>query len=86
METMPFYLVLIHSFPETVILIYLGLGLIGLKADWKRVLVVALLTALASYIIRSSSIPAGINIIVQLLILILLLSSLAQIPVVTANS
>lgn len=84
METMPFYLVLIHSFPETVILIYLGLGLIGLKADWKRVLVVALLTALASYIIRSSSIPAGINIIVQLLILILLLSSLAQIPVYKA--
>lgn len=84
METMPFYLVIIQSFPETLILIYLGLALTGLKADWKRILVVALLTALASYIIRSFSIPAGINIIIQLLILIMLLSPLAQISVYKA--
>lgn len=70
---------LIQSFPETIILIYLGLGLTGLKADWKRILIVALLTAFASYIIRSSTVPAGINIIIQLLLLILLLKSLAQI-------
>lgn len=79
MEIMPFYLVLVQSFPETVILIYLGLGLTGLKADWQRILMVALITALVSYIIRSSAVPAGLNIIIQLPILVILLSILGRI-------
>jgi two-component system sensor histidine kinase AgrC len=78
METMPFYLVIIQSFPETLILIYLGLALTGLKADWKRIMLVAFLTALASYLIRTSALPAGMNIIVQLPILVLLLSILGR--------
>lgn len=78
METMPFYLVIIQSFPETLILIYLGLALTGLKADWKRIMLVAFLTALASYLIRTSALPAGMNIIIQLPILVLLLSILGR--------
>lgn len=80
MDVMPFYLVFIQSLPETAILVSLGLVLIGVKPQLIPVLLVGLLTALASSFIRALPLPPGINIILQLPIMIVLLSYLQKIP------
>lgn len=85
MGGLPFYLVLLQSFPETVILIYLGLGVTGLKLDWRRILLVSLLIALSSYIIHMTPLPAGINILIQLLLLVGLLSILGRLSFAHAS-
>ncbi|MDD3853928.1 MAG: Spo0B domain-containing protein [Syntrophomonadaceae bacterium] len=85
MERLPFYLVLVQSFPETVILVYLGLGVTGLKLDWRRILLVSLLITLASYLIRPSPLPAGISILIQLLLLVGLLSILGRLSFARAS-
>ncbi len=81
MGTMPFYLVLLHSVPETLILIYLGLQLTGIKAPLPRILWAALFTALASWVIRALPIAPGFNVFLQLPVLIGLLVYVCRIPV-----
>lgn len=82
MGAMPFYLVFLHSIPETVILICLGLQLIGIKPSLPRVLWVALLTSLASWFIRPLPLAPGLNVFLQLPVLIGLLVFLGRVPFV----
>jgi hypothetical protein len=82
MGIMPFYLVFLHSIPETMILIFLGLLFIGIKPSLNRVLLVAVLTSLASYFIRALPLPPGINVFLQLPILIGLLAYIGRLPLV----
>lgn len=72
MDRMPFYLVVFHSIPEIAILISLGLTLLGFKPKLKIVLVIASLESLASFLIRSLPLPPGINVFIQLPILVVL--------------
>ena len=85
MGNMPFYLVLVQSFPESVILLYLGLGLMGIKLDWRRVLLISLIIALISYAIHLSPLPPGISILIQLFLLVVLLSMLGRIAFTSAS-
>jgi len=85
MGTMPFYLVFLHAIPETVILIFLGRLLIGLKLPWQRVLLVAALTSLASFFIRVLPLPPGVNVFLQLPILIGLLAYFCSLPLTHAT-
>ena len=85
MESMPFYLVLVQSFPDSLILLYLGLGLMGIKLDWSRVLLISLIIALISYAIHLSPLPPGISILIQLFLLVVLLSMLGRIAFTSAS-
>lgn len=85
MGTMPFYLVFLHAIPETVILIFLGALLIGIRPPWQRVLLVAALTSLASYFIRVLPLPPGVNVFLQLPILIGLLAHFCSLPLTYAT-
>lgn len=84
MDIMPIYLILLQSVPETAILVSLGLVLIGLKPAPGRILLVALLTSLASYFIRTLPLPPGINVFLQLPILITLLAYICRLLVTYA--
>jgi len=84
MDIMPIYLILLHSVPETAILVSLGLVLIGLKPAPGRILLVAFLTSLASYFIRNLPLPPGINVFFQLPILIILLAYICRLSVTYA--
>ncbi|NLN87000.1 MAG: hypothetical protein GX133_05270 [Syntrophomonadaceae bacterium] len=86
MITMPLYLVFLHAIPETVILICLGALLIGLKLPWQRVLLVAALTSLASYFVRILPLTPGINVFLQLPILIGLLAYFCSLPLTYATA
>lgn len=80
MVQMPLYLVFIHSFPETLILLYLGLSLIGAKVSNRDIITIALFGAVVSYFIRMLPIPPGSNAFLQLFLLALLLFSVCKIP------
>ncbi|PKM76938.1 MAG: hypothetical protein CVU90_10205 [Firmicutes bacterium HGW-Firmicutes-15] len=84
MEMMPTYLVFLHSMPETAILVSLGLVLIGIKPALTRILLVAFFTSLASYFIRTLPLSPGINVFLQLPILIILLAYICRLPVTYA--
>ena len=84
MDIMPIYLILLQSMPETAILVSLGLVLTGIKPALARILLVALLTSLASSFIRTLPLPPGINVFLQLPILITLLAYICRIPVTYA--
>ena len=80
MPKMPFYLVFLQSLPETALIVSLGLSLIGVKLDAKKIFVISLITSLASYFIRSMPIPPGINVLIQLPILIFLIKFFFNMP------
>jgi len=84
MDTMPICLIFLHSIPETAIIVSLGLVLIGIKPALTRILLVAFLTSWASYFIRTLPLPPGINVFIQLPILITLLAYICRLPVTYA--
>lgn len=82
MDKMPFYFVLLQSLPENVILIYLGLSLLQMRLKFKQILLASLLMAFISYIIRALTLPPGINVLLQLPVLIVLLMLLCGLKIV----
>ncbi|HAA89050.1 MAG: Uncharacterized protein XD63_1774 [Thermoanaerobacterales bacterium 50_218] len=72
MERIPFYLVVFQFIPETAILISLGLTLLGFKPKLKSILIIASLESLVSFLIRSLPLPPGVNVFIQLPVLIIL--------------
>lgn len=61
MDHMPILAVLFQSIPESFIIINLAMALIGEKAEKRQILLIAILAAISSYIIRSQFIPFGIH-------------------------
>ncbi len=80
MDIMPFYLVFLQSMPEAAIIVALGLVLMGVKPRLPRLLIVALIAALASYFIRALPLAPGINVLLQFPITILLVTYFFRIP------
>jgi len=80
MDKMPFYLVFLQALPESAILVALGLILIGVKPRLLPLFLVALINALASYYIRALPIAPGVNMLLQLPLLIVLIASIIQVP------
>lgn len=80
MDKMPFYLVFLQSTPETALLVSLGLTLIGFKPRLLPILLVAFVTALMSFFFRGLPFPPGVNILLQLPVLITLIVLILKIP------
>jgi signal transduction histidine kinase len=80
MDKMPIYMVLLQSFPETLILIYIGLALTGAALSHKKIIFIALTGAYLSYFIRGFPIPPGSNVFIQLPVIVILLFLTGEIP------
>lgn len=80
MQQMPLYMVFLQSFPETLILMYIGLALIGAKVSDREVILLALIGAIMSYFVRILPIPPGANVFIQLPIIAILLFLVCKIP------
>jgi len=79
-DFMPFYMIFLQSVPESMILIALGLNLTGFKSSWKLVLLVALLVSVFSYFIRVLPLLPGVNVFLQLPLMIILIVFICRIP------
>ncbi len=84
MDRMPFYLVVFQSLPETAILISLGLTLVGFKPKLKSVLIIASLESLVSFLIRSLPLPPGVNVFLQLPVLVVLMACFCSLDLLDA--
>lgn len=80
MDKMPIYMVLLQSFPETLILIYIGLALTGAALSHKKIIFIALAGACLSYFIRGFPIPPGSNVFIQLPVIVILLFLIGELP------
>jgi two-component system sensor histidine kinase AgrC len=80
MEHMPLYMVFLQSFPETLILIYIGLALTGAKVSDRKIILIALIGAILSYFVRILPIPPGSNVFIQLPVIVILLFLACKIP------
>lgn len=70
MDRIPFLPFLLQSFPESFIIINLGLVAIGLKPNFKKIFAAVSLATIFSYVIRSLHITFGIHSVLQLAFLI----------------
>jgi len=80
MDKIPFYMVFLQSFPETLLLIYIGLVLMNARPPVKKVLLVALLNALFSYFIHDLPLPPGTNVLIQVPLIIIMLVMICKLP------
>ncbi|HWQ75922.1 MAG TPA: Spo0B domain-containing protein [Syntrophomonas sp.] len=80
MDQMSLYVLLLQSFPETLILIYIGLALTGAKLSNKKITFIALAGACLSYFVRGLPIPPGSNVFVQLPVIVILLFAIGKLP------
>lgn len=84
MDKMPLYLVLLQSTPETAILISLGLVMIGVKPRLISVIMAALITSVACYLIRALPLPPGVNVLLQLPVLLSLMVLMCRLQLIPA--
>lgn len=80
---MPFHLVFLQSFPETLILVCLGLVLVGIRPPVRRIIPMALLTALFCFLIRNL-LPPGLHLFFQLPFMVIMLAYACRLPMVIA--
>lgn len=69
MDKMPLVAVVCQSFPESVILLTLGLTLMGVPLRWKRIILAAVICTAISCFVRSLPLPYGIHTIVYLVVM-----------------
>lgn len=81
MDRMPLYLVFLQSFPETLLLIYMGLILIDCNPPSRKVMLVALAGSILSFFVRFLPLSPGFNVFIQLPILVLLLYYVCNLPI-----
>ncbi|MGS0765217.1 sensor histidine kinase [Syntrophomonas curvata] len=80
MEPMPLCIFFLQSFPETLILTYIGLALTGAKPPNRQVILIALIGAFLSYLIRVFPMPPGSNVFIQLPVIALMLFIICKLP------
>ncbi len=73
MEQIPLYMAFLQSFLETLILIYIGFALTGTKVSDRKIIFISLVSTVASFFIRMLPILPGVNVLIQLPVLIVLL-------------
>jgi hypothetical protein len=67
MDVMPWQAVVFISIPEAFLVNLMGLALVGIKPDLKKLLVMAVLQAICSYFIRALPLVYGVHMVLQLL-------------------
>ncbi len=70
MENFPIFM--INSMSETILLVHIGFLLIGVKPKLRDTFVIALISGVLAYIIRSWPLPLGVTMLIQLSILMVL--------------
>lgn len=70
------------SLPEAMLVAALGITLTGFRLRLDQLLLIGILQALVSYIIRSSTIPFGLHTIILLLLFILIIHSVTHLNLV----
>lgn len=83
MDTMPIKAVLLNAVPEAVVLIYLGLILIGIKPDKKRVFIAGVIQGMMCYYIRKNY-DFGMHVLLQYLSFVLITWLIVKIPILAA--
>jgi len=73
MDRIPLHAVVFQSIPESIIILCLGLASIGVRPNLRKMLFAAILSAIASWMIRGLPLPFGLHSIFGLLIIIGLL-------------
>lgn len=68
---MPFLAVLLNSFPESVLLIYLGLAFAGGKVHRGKILSAGAISALISWGVRALPVPFGVHTVIGVFVLAL---------------
>lgn len=72
---MPWQAIVFQSIPESIILVSLGLGLLGLYPPFKKVVLISITYSLSSVIIRALPFPFGVHTLILLPWLTVLLKS-----------
>lgn len=85
MSDFPFYLVFCHSMPEIALVTILGMGLIGFRPEYKKILIVALFGALISYCIRMLPLPPGLHAVFLVPVIIALVVLCCQVDLFAAT-
>ncbi len=73
MDRIPFLPFFLQSFPESTIILALGLQWTGIRFDVKRILPLAALITVFSYVIRAMPIVYGVHSFVQIVVMVLLM-------------
>lgn len=66
---MSFPAVIFQSIPESVIILYLGLASIGVRAPFRKVFPAAVLSAAISWLVRGLPLPFGIHTVIGVMII-----------------
>ncbi|ABR47026.1 conserved hypothetical protein [Alkaliphilus metalliredigens QYMF] len=83
METMPLNAILLGLIPEALLLIYLGLILIGVRPDMKKLIFAAIVQGILVYYIRRHTM-FGIHLLLQYVTLILLIWAVLKVHILGA--
>lgn len=67
MDKMPLIALLFQSIPEEIILFSMSSVLLGISLKWKRIVLIAVVSALASYFVRQLPIHFGVHMIIGVL-------------------
>lgn len=73
MDNMPFSSLLFNSFPESIIIVILGLQLMGQELNALKIIIISIISAVSAFFVRSLPLPYGVHTIMGVLILTLLL-------------
>lgn len=79
--SIPWYVVLFESLPETMLIVITGLRLFGLTIDLKKLILVSAVSAILVYYIRSLHLFFGIHTIFGVLLLTFMTAIIVRIPI-----
>lgn len=71
MDKMPLLALIFQSIPESIIILTLGLTLMGIELKWQRIIPAAVLSSLASYLVRELPIPYGLHTLIGIVVITL---------------
>ncbi|AKL93845.1 hypothetical protein CACET_c03290 [Clostridium aceticum] len=83
METMPLKVVIFNAIPEAMLLIYLGLILVGIRPDKRRVFIAGIFQGAVCYYVRKDF-DFGIHILLQYFSFVLLTWLIIRVPFVAS--
>jgi len=85
MDIMPLAVVFVVSWPEAVLVSWLGLQLVGIRPRIPYLLLAGLLQAMSSYLIRALPIDYGYHTIIQLIVYAVILALVLRIRYIAAQ-
>lgn len=78
MDRMPLIGVLFVSVPEEIMLSALGLALVGIRLNWRLLVMAGAIEAALSYLVRLAPMPFGVHTLVQVVLFALVLTAITR--------